>query len=94
MYGLISKFKSQRGKRDELIAVMTEGSVKMPGCISYVIARDPTDADGIWITEVWDSRETHAGSLDIAEVKATIQKARPLIGGFEQRFETEPVSVA
>jgi quinol monooxygenase YgiN len=66
----------------------------MPGCISYVIARDPSDADAIWITEVWDSKESHAASLNISEVKATIQKAMPLIGGFDQRFETEPVSVA
>ena len=28
----------------------------MPGCLSYVVARDPTDADAIWITEVWDAR--------------------------------------
>jgi len=68
--------------------------VKMPGCISYVIARDPTDADAIWITEVWDNKESHAGSLNIPEVKATIQKAMPLIGRFDQRFETEPVNVA
>jgi quinol monooxygenase YgiN len=94
MYGLISKFKAQNGKRDALIAIMTVGAVKMPGCISYVVAKDPTDADGIWITEIWDSKESHAGSLNIPEVKATIQKAMPLIGGFDHRFETEPVDVA
>jgi quinol monooxygenase YgiN len=94
MYGLISKFRAQSGRRDDLIAIMTDGAVKMPGCISYVIARDPSDADAIWITEVWDSKESHAASLNISEVKATIQKAMPLIGGFDQRFETEPVSVA
>lgn len=93
MYGLISRFKAQTGKRDDLIAIMTEGAVKMPGCISYVIARDPTDADAIWITEVWDNKESHAGSLNIPEVRATIQKAMPLIGGFDQRFETEPLNV-
>jgi quinol monooxygenase YgiN len=93
MYGLMSRFKAQSGKRDELIAVMVEGSVKMAGCISYVIAKDPTDPDALWITEVWDNKESHAASLGIAEVKATIARAMPLIGGFDQRIETEPVSV-
>jgi quinol monooxygenase YgiN len=26
----------------------------VPGCLSYVVADDPTDANGIWITEVWN----------------------------------------
>jgi quinol monooxygenase YgiN len=94
MYGLIGRFKVQSGKRDELIGIMTSGAVKMPGCISYVIAKDPADADAIWITEVWDDQESHAGSLNIPEVKATIQKAMPLIAGFDKHIETEPVSVA
>lgn len=93
MYGLISRMRSHPGKRDELIAITTEGSVTMPGCMSYVIAKDPTDADGIWNTEVWDSKESHTRSLNIPEVKATIQKAMPLIAGFDQHFETEPVNI-
>lgn len=94
MYGLIGRFKAQSGKRDELLSIMTAGAVKMPGCISYVIAKDPGDPEGIWITEVWEHKESHAGSLNIPEVKATIEKAMPLIAGFDQHIETEPVSVA
>ena len=94
MYGLIGKMRCQSGKRDELIAIMTEGAVEMLGCLSYVIAKDPADADVIWITEVWHNREAHAASLNMPEVKATIQKAMPLIAGFEQHFETEPVNIA
>lgn len=94
MYGLIGRFKAQGGKRDELLAIMTEGAVKMPGCISYVIARDPADADAIWITEVWENQALHKASLDIAEIRATICKAMPLIAGFDKHIETEPVSVA
>jgi len=90
MYGLIGRFRAVEGKRDDLIAVMLEGSVPMAGCRSYVIARDPGSADGIWITEVWDSQESHKASLSIPEVKATIARAMPLIAGFEERFETEP----
>ncbi len=91
VYGLIGKMLAASGQREALIKIMLDGSVAMPGCHSYVIARDPASADGIWITEVWDSKESHAASLHIADVQATIAKARPLIAGFGERFETEPL---
>ncbi|MDB5552195.1 MAG: antibiotic biosynthesis monooxygenase [Rhizobium sp.] len=94
MYGLIGKFRSVPGKRDELIAIMKSGSVKMPGCLSYVIAKDPADADVLWITEVWTDKDSHAASLKIPEVGETIKKAMPLIAGFDQHIETEPVDIA
>jgi quinol monooxygenase YgiN len=94
MYGLIGKFRSVPGKRDELIAIMKSGSVKMPGCLSYVIARDPSDPDALWITEVWTDKDSHAASLKIPEVGETIKLAMPLIAGFDQHIETEPVDIA
>ena len=32
----------------------------MPGCLSYVVATDPAEPNGIWITEAWDSQASHA----------------------------------
>lgn len=90
MYGLIGRMLAVEGKREDLLAVMLEGSAPMPGCRSYVIARDPASADGIWVTEVWDSAEQHIASLQLPHVQATIARARPLIAGFAERFETEP----
>ena len=94
MYGLIGKFRSQSGKRDELVAIMKSGAVKMPGCLSYVIAKDPGDPDALWITEVWADKESHKASLAIPEVAETIKKAMPLIAGFDQHVETEPMDIA
>ena len=91
MYGLIGKMLAAPGKREELIAVMLAGSGPMPGCLSYVIARDPASENGIWITEAWDSKQSHAGSLQLPQVHATISRARPLIAGFGEHFETEPL---
>lgn len=90
MYGLIGRMLAAPGKREELLAIMLEGNDAMAGCLSYVIARDPTSDDGIWITEVWDSRESHGASLHLPHVQATIARARPLIAGFAEHFETEP----
>jgi quinol monooxygenase YgiN len=91
MFGLIGKMRAVAGERDALIALLLEGTDAMPGCLSYIVAKDPADADGIWITEVWDRRESHAASLQLPSVRATIARARPLIVGFENGTETEPV---
>lgn len=91
MYGLIGSFSAQPGKRDDLIALMTANATEMPGCLSYIVARDGADPDKIWVTEVWDSRENHQASLGIPAVAETIKQAMPLIAGFGERFETAPV---
>lgn len=91
MYGLIGKMRAQPGQRDALIAILLGGTDRMPGCLSYVVAKDPTDADAIWITEVWDRQESHKASLALPAVKDAIAKGRPLIAGFDQQIHTEPV---
>lgn len=53
MYGLIGKIRTIPGQRDTLIKILIEGTEAMPGCLSYIIAKDPADADAIWITEAW-----------------------------------------
>ena len=91
MYGLIGRFYAQPGQRDALIDIMLEGVGDMPGCKSYVIAKDPSDPNAIWVTEVWDSAASHQNSLKLEVVQQTIARAKPLIASFGERFETEPV---
>ena len=92
MYGLIGQMLAAPGKLDELLAILGEGTNDMPGCLSYVIAKDPTNADALWITEVWTDKDAHAASLKLPSVQAAIAKGRPMIAGFPQRFETTPVT--
>jgi len=91
MHGLIGKMRAAPGQRDALITILLEGTQAMPGCLSYVVARDPADADAIWITEVWDGKESHRASLTLPQVRDAIARARPLIAGFDSSVETEPV---
>ena len=91
MYGLIGKMSAVSGQRDALAAILLESTGSMPGCLSYVIATDPADADALWITEVWDSVESHKASLSLPAVQAAIAKGRPLIAGFSNRVETVPL---
>lgn len=91
-YGLIGQMLSQPGQREKLVAILTESTQAMPGCLSYIVALDTANPDAIWITEVWDSKDSHAASLQLPAVRAAIAKARPLIAGFPQSFETVPVA--
>ncbi len=91
MYGLIGKIKAIPGKREELASILLEGSARMPGCLSYVVAKDTAEADAIWITEVWTDQESHRNSLSLPTVQGAIARGRPLIAGFGERYETDPV---
>lgn len=91
MYGLIGKITTAPGKREEFIGILLSGTKAMPGCLSYIVARDTTDAEGIWVTEVWDSKDSHAASLSLPSVREAIAKGKPLIAGFSNRVETVPV---
>lgn len=90
MYGLIGQIVVVEGRRSELAAILTSMGA-MPGCVSYVVANDTMREDALWVTEVWESAEAHAASLGLPEVRAAIEKGRPLIVGFEGRTETQPV---
>ena len=91
MYGLIGKINTKPGQRDALAAILLQGTQDMPGCLSYVVAADPANADALWITELWDSKDSHAASLRLPGVQAALQAGRPLIVGFGERFETQPI---
>jgi len=91
MYGLIGKMMAKPGQRDALVAILTADVSSMPGCLSYIVALDPKDADAIWITEAWDSQASHDNSLKLASVQAAIAKARPMIAGMEPGTVTTPV---
>jgi quinol monooxygenase YgiN len=91
MYGIIGKMTVQPGQRDAFAAILLEGTGGMPGCLSYIIAKDTTDPDGLWITEVWDSQASHQASLKLPAVQAAIAKGRPMIASFSNRVETTPL---
>lgn len=91
MYGLIGKMTLAPGQRALVVSALLDGTQAMPGCLSYIVAEDPSDADAIWVTEVWVSQADHQASLALPAVQAAIAKARPYITGFGERFETTPL---
>lgn len=91
LYGLIGKMTAVPGQRDLLTSILLEGIHSMRGCLSYVVAKDPADVDSIWITEVWDSEQSHRASLELPVVRQAIARAKPLIATFGAHTITEPV---
>ena len=83
-----------RVKRDELVDILRKGTASMPGCQSYVIAYDSNNPNAIWITEVWDTKESHAASLNLPDVQSAISQGQTMILGFGSRVETSPIHLA
>ena len=90
-YGLIGQMLAQPGRRTDLIDILMAGTGSMPGNLAYIIAEDRENPDAIWISEVWETEESHAASLQLPAVQEAIAQARPLLAGFGYRFETTPV---
>jgi quinol monooxygenase YgiN len=91
MHGLINKMTAVEGKRDQLIAILLQGTKEMPGCLSYIVAKDPADATAIWVTEVWEDQASHKASLTLPAVREAMAKGKPLIAKFDHGVITEPV---
>ena len=91
MYGLIAKLTTLPGKREDFIPILVKSSSRMPGCLSYVVAKDADDENVLWVTEVWNSEASHTASLSLPEVKTAILQARTLVAAFERVAVTSPV---
>ena len=91
MWGMIAKITVLPGRSDEMIGILKESAAGMPGCLSYVVSRDATDENIIWVTEVWDSMASHNESLSLPAVKAAIPQGKAIVSNFERIAVTSPV---
>lgn len=91
MWGMIAKVTLQPGKRDEMIEVLKGSAAAMPGCLSYIVAKDAADENAIWVTEVWESHASHDASLSLPAVKGAIPRGKALVSSFERVAVTSPV---
>ena len=95
MYGLIVKLTAAAGRRSDLITMMGgEDSHAIPGCLSFIVAEDAGDEDVLWITEVWDSQESHELSLKRPSVETKLTDVDDVIVAYEKVATSRPVKRA
>jgi quinol monooxygenase YgiN len=91
MYGLVVKITAVPGKREEMIGILKESAADMPGCLSYVVAKDSTNENVAWITEVWESAASHDASLSLPSVAKSMPRVKPMIAAFDKIAVTTPI---
>lgn len=91
MFGYINAIGTRSGKRDEVVAILLEGveGLRAVGCLQYTVAVDPGDEVTIRVSEVWESEEAHAASLQLPETKEAIARAMPMLSGEFEAVATE-----
>ncbi|MBO2942828.1 antibiotic biosynthesis monooxygenase [Paenibacillus sp. F411] len=85
-FGVCGKLKAKDGQGEALANVLLEAAESMQsleGCESYVVSISNTDADTVWVTEVWKDEASHAASLTLESTRSIIQKGLPLIANME-----------
>lgn len=92
-YGYIGSMRTKPGHRDEIVALLVSGAegLRAAGCHAYVVGRSVTDADTIWVTEIWVSKQHHDDSLRLPAVKEAIGRAMPMLTG---EFTAQEVMIA
>ena len=78
-------------KGDEMIQILKESAADMPGCLSYVVAKDAAEENIIWVTEVWESMSSHDAALSLPAVKKAIPRGKAIVSNFERIAVTSPV---
>ncbi|WP_262694407.1 putative quinol monooxygenase [Kordiimonas aquimaris] len=93
MHGVIVKITAKHEKRDELAAILQAGTRNLPGCISFVIAKDMFEPELLWITEVWENKQAHEASVTSQAVRDNIAKARKIMENMSIVTATEPYCI-
>ena len=71
------------GRRDELVAILTASNDALAGvgCLAYEVGTSDEQPETVFVVELWTSAEAHRASLELAEVRDAIARARPLLSG-------------
>lgn len=81
-YGLHGKMVATAGNGKKLAEILLEASrliSNAKGCHLYFISKDKEDENAVWVTEVWDNKESHDDSLKAEGVRDLISRAMPII---------------
>lgn len=87
-YGLHGRLTASPGNSEKLADILLAAAklvASAPGCQVYLVSKDPEHPDTVWVTEVWDRKEDHDKSLQVAGVRELIARAMPILQGAPQK---------
>jgi quinol monooxygenase YgiN len=89
-----AKIPAAPGKRDELVAAMQtalETAQGESGTLYYILHTDPSDADALYMYELYESQEALNAHMGSDAFKALGPAIGPLLGGAPQLTILGPV---
>jgi quinol monooxygenase YgiN/mannose-6-phosphate isomerase-like protein (cupin superfamily) len=92
--GRYAKVTAKPDAGDALAAVMlrvAETLADAPGCELYIINRSVSDADTIWVTEMWRSLDDLDAALQLERSRALMPEVMELVDGAVERIDLEPL---
>ena len=93
-YGCYIKFMARPGQRDTLVELVLQVAASLEavaGCELYVINTSPSEAESVWVTEIWRSQEENNAALSVEGAQELIGKVRSLLAGPPERVDVQPV---
>lgn len=93
-YGRSGKIVATAGNGDALAGYLLDAATALEdvaGCHLYIVSRDPTDPESVWVVEFWESDDAHRASLELRAVQELIARARPIIAAMDEQLELVPV---
>lgn len=81
-YTLQTRFVTRQSKGNKLLNILTRLYNKIAyvhGCHLYIINQDSENSDHIFVTELWDSPESHAHSQNLSDFQEALLQAGPLL---------------
>ena len=84
MYARIGKFTATPGNQQALADRLVGGTTSIrvaTGLRQYLIYTGPED--GVWVTEVWDTKADHDASLELPGMREFIAETMPMIAGMD-----------
>ena len=93
-FGMYNRFPARACERDRVVEILLRAAALMEGvdgCELYLVNTSPDNIDAVWVTEVWDSEESHGASLSIEGVAPLGEHLLPLLTASPEKIRVVPV---
>jgi len=93
-YALINKLTAKPGQRDRVAQILIESGKLFDdnaACIISMVSESAQDANVLWVTDLWTSRDEHEAALKQPELRPFVEEALPLLEGMPEQIEIRPI---